>query len=186
MKAKCIRWKELKKRLSADHLVFWDESGINLGMIRRYGRALCGKRVVDHSPLNKPKTTTVVAAIRTNGVFAQANYPGGTTKEKFLQYVRETLVPALHQEDIVVMDNLSVYHSTDCPNDSSGWYKAALSAIPLKRLWSKVKAFLRKCGALTLKTLQQSLLAALACVTPSDYRNWFACDCSCRNFLGLL
>ena len=73
MKAKCIRWKELKKRLSADHLVFWDESGINLGMIRRYGRALCGKRIVDHSPLNKSKTTTVVAAIRTNGVFAQTN-----------------------------------------------------------------------------------------------------------------
>ena len=186
MKAKRIRWKELEKRLPADHLVFLDESGINLGMIRRYGRALYGKRVVDHSPLNKPKTTTVVAAIRTNGVFAQANYLGGTTKEKFLQYVRETLVPALHQGDIVVMDNLSVHHA---PQAVQMIHQAGAGLLylppyspdfnPIEKLWSKVKAFLRKCRALTLKTLQQSLLAAFACVTPSDCSNWFACARSC-------
>ena len=186
MKAKRIRWKELEKRLPADRLVFLDESGINLGMIRRYGRALCGKRVVDHSPLNKPKTTTVVAAIRTNGVFAQANYPGGTTKEKFLQYVRETLVPALHQGDIVVMDNLSVHHA---PQAVQMIHQAGAGLLylppyspdfnPIEKLWSKVKAFLRKCRALTLKTLQQSLLTAFACVTSSDCRNWFACARSC-------
>ena len=50
---------------------------------------------------------------------------------------------------------------------------------PIEKLWSKVKAFLRKCRALTLKTLQQSLLAAFACVTPSDCSNWFACARSC-------
>lgn len=70
MKAKRIWWKELEKELLVDHLVFLDESGVNLGMIRRYGRALAGKRLVDHSPLNKPKATTVLAAIRTDGVFA--------------------------------------------------------------------------------------------------------------------
>ena len=65
-----------------------DESGVNLGMVRRYGRTLGGERLVGHSPLNKPKATTVLAAISTDGVFAQTSYPGGTTKEKFLQYVR--------------------------------------------------------------------------------------------------
>lgn len=47
MKAKCIQWKERRKRLPVDRLVFLDESGINLGMVRRYGRALGGKRVVE-------------------------------------------------------------------------------------------------------------------------------------------
>ena len=36
---------------------------------------------------------------------------GGTTKEKLLQYVRESLTPELRSEDIVVMDNLSAHHA---------------------------------------------------------------------------
>lgn len=186
MKAKRIRWKGLEKTLPTDHLIFLDESGVNLGMVRRYGRALGGKRLVDHSPLNKPKAITVLAAIRTDGVFAQASYPGGTTKEKFLQYVRETLVPALHPGDIVVMDNLSAHHA---PQVAQLIHQAGAKLLylppyspdlnPIEKLWSKVKAFLRKCRALTPESLQQALQAAFACVTPSDCRNWFACAGRC-------
>lgn len=181
MKSKRIWWKGLEKKLPVDHLVFLDESGINLGMIRRYGRALAGKRLVDHSPLNKPKATTVLAAIRTDGVFAQTNYPGGTTKEKFLQYVRETLVPALHPGDIVIMDNLSAHHA---PQVVQTIHQAGAKLHylppyspdlnPIEKLWSKVKAFLRKRRALTPESLQQALQAAFSCVTHSDCRNWFA------------
>lgn len=110
-KAKRIQWKGLEKRLPADHLVFLDESGVNIGMVRRYGRGRGGKGGVDRSPLNKPKGTTVLSAIRTNGIFAQTDCQGGTTKEKFLQYVRETLTPELHPGDMVVMDNLSAHHA---------------------------------------------------------------------------
>ena len=83
VKAKRTRWKEHEKVLPVDRLVFLDESGISIGMVRRYGRTLGGKQVVDRSPLNKPKGTTVISAIRLDGVFAQSNYPGGMTKEKF-------------------------------------------------------------------------------------------------------
>ena len=186
MKAKRIQWKELEKKLPAERLVFLDESGINLGMVRRYGRALGGKRVVDHSPLNKPKATTVLSAIRINGVFAQANDMGDTTKEKFLQYVRKTLIPALHQGDIVVMDNLSAHH---VPQVAQLIHQAGAVLLylppyspdlnPIEKLWSKVKAFLRKCRALTQESLQQALQSAFACVTPSNCRNWFACAGYC-------
>ena len=80
-------------------------------MVRRYGYGRSRKRVVDRLPLNKAKGTTVLSAIRTNDIFAQASYQGGTTKEKFLQYVRETLTPELHPDDMVVMDNLSAHHA---------------------------------------------------------------------------
>lgn len=83
MKAKRIRREGFEKKLLADQIAFWDECGINIGIVKRYGRTLGGERIVDHSSLNKPKATMVRATIRTNGVFAQANYPGGTTKEKF-------------------------------------------------------------------------------------------------------
>lgn len=186
MRAKRIRWKGLEKELPVDRLVFLDESGVNLGMVRRYGRALGGKRLVDHCPLNKPKATTVLAAIRTDGVFAQANYPGGTTKEKFLQYTRETLVPSLHQGDIVVMDNLSAHHA---PQVEQIIHQAGATLLylppyspdlnPIEKLWSKVKAFLRKRRALTTESLQQALQDAFSFVTPSDCKNWFACAGYC-------
>ena len=113
MKTKRIHWKELKPNLPIEPPVFLDESGVNLGLIRRCGRAIGGKRVIDHSPLTSPKGTTLLSAIRVNKVIAQTSYPGGTTKEKFRQYVQETLLPTLNPGDIVVMDNLSAHHAPE-------------------------------------------------------------------------
>lgn len=42
---------------------FLDESGINLGIIRRYSRAVGGKQVVDHVPLTRPIGTTLLSSI---------------------------------------------------------------------------------------------------------------------------
>lgn len=82
-------------------------------MVRHYGRGIGKLRVVDRSPLNKPKGTTLISAIHSDGVFAQTSYLGGTTKERFLQYVRETLVPALKPGKIVVIDNLTAHHTPE-------------------------------------------------------------------------
>ena len=181
MKAKRIRWKEFEKRLPADRLVFLDESGMNIGMVRRYGRGRGGKRVVDRSPLNKPKGTTVLSAIRANGIFAQASYQGGTTKEKFLQYARETLTPQLHSGDIVVMDNLSAHHA---PQIADMIRQAGAQLLylppyspdfnPIEKLWSKMKAYLRKCRALTLDVLELEIHNAFSSVTSFDCKNWFS------------
>lgn len=46
--------KNTKQILAIENLIFLDESGVNLGMVRRYGRAIGGQRVVDYSPLNRP------------------------------------------------------------------------------------------------------------------------------------
>ena len=193
MKAKRIQWKELEKRLPVDHLVFLDESGVNIGMMRRYGRGRGGKRVVDHSPLNKPKGTTVLSAIRTNGIFAQASYQGGTTKEKFLQYVKESLTPDLHPEDIVVMDNLSAHHAPQIA-DMIRQTGAQLLYLPpyspdfnsIEKLWSKLKAYLRKSRALTHHTLDLALHNAFSSVTSSDCKNWFSATGYCCYFVESL
>ena len=186
MKVKRTHWKELEKSLPVQHLVFLDESGINIGMVRRYGRAMGGRRVVDSSPLSKPKGTTVISAIRTDGVFAQTSYPGGTTRAKFLQYVEQTLVPLLHPGDLVVMDNLSAHHSPEVAGmlSQAGAHLLYLPPYspdmnPIEKLWSKVKAYLRKCRALTLDSLKQALLEAFSTITAADCRNWFACAGYC-------
>ena len=45
---------------------------------------------------------------------------------------------------------------------------------PIEKMWSKVKARLRTEKARTQETLATAISQALAQVTPSDARNWFA------------
>ena len=91
-------------------MVFLDESGVNTNLTRLYGRALSSQRAVDHAPLNTPQTTTVLSSIRLNGEKAFTTYQGGTTGERFVQYLKETLLPTLKPGDIVVMDNMRSHH----------------------------------------------------------------------------
>lgn len=98
------------KQCEADKLVFLDESGVNTDMNRRYGRAIGGERSVDKSPLNTPANTTILSSVKLNGETAYTIYSGGTTRKKFLDYLRNTLIPTLHKGDIVVMDNMRTHH----------------------------------------------------------------------------
>lgn len=79
-------------------------------MIRRYGWGKGGRRVVDHTPRNTPKSTAVLSSIRLDGEMAFTTFPGGTTADRFLTYLKETLAPTLRPGDIVVMDNLRTHH----------------------------------------------------------------------------
>ncbi len=107
-------------------LVFLDESGINTDLTRLYGRAPSSQRVVDHTPLNTPKTTTVLSSIRFNGEKAFTTYQGGTTGEQFVTYLKETLLPTLHSGDIVGMDNMRSHH-----------VKAVRDVLEAKNLYSQ-------------------------------------------------
>ena len=103
-------WAESITPEHLDHLAFLDESGMNTDMTRRYGRARSSERCVDHTPLNTPQTTTVLSSIRFNGEKAFTTYQGGTTGDRFVAYLKDTLLPTLHPGDIVVMDNLRSHH----------------------------------------------------------------------------
>ena len=134
------KWAESITPEQLDHLVFLDESGVNTDMTRRYGRARSSERCVDHAPLNTPQTTTVLSSIRFNG----------TIGERFVAYLKDTLLPTLHPGDIVVMDNLRSHHVK-----AVGELLAAKGMIPLylppyspdlnpiEKMWPKVKAILR-------------------------------------------
>ena len=70
---------------------------LNTDLSRCYGRAIGGERSVDKTPLNTPANTTIFSSVRRNGETACTVYSGGTTREKFLDDLRNTLVPTLHE-----------------------------------------------------------------------------------------
>ena len=91
-------------------MVFVDKSGVNSNMTRIYGRSLGGTCCVGKTPFNTPTNTTILSSIRINGESAYTTYRGGTTGDKFVEYLKNTLVPTLHEGDIIVMDNIRSHH----------------------------------------------------------------------------
>ena len=95
MQEKRQQWVENIPKLDVNKIVFLDESGANTDMVRRYGRSRAKARVVDHAPLNTPKSTTIVSSMRLNGAMAFATLRGSMNGERFIAYLEETLIPTL-------------------------------------------------------------------------------------------
>ncbi len=180
-------WKETIRPDMIDRLVFLDESGLNTDLTRLYGRAPSSQRVVDHAPLNTPKTTTVLSSIRFNGEKAYTTYKGGTTGERFVTYLQETLLPTLHPGDIVVMDNMRSHHVKAVREvlEAEGIIPLYLPPYspdlnPIEKMWSKVKAILRGWKIRSPDALPGALQQALNLISLSDCQHWFAASSYCQ------
>ena len=150
-------------------------------MTRVYGRAFDGQRLVDATPHGHWCMTTLLSAIRLEGVRAAVTIPSATDAAVFTTYVQQALVPDLWPGDIVVMDNLAPHKMPRIIEaiEAAGaevWFLPPYSPDlnPIEKMWSKIKAYLRKVKARTEEALQAAITAAFATVTESDLANWFA------------
>jgi transposase len=169
------------KNIDIAKLIFLDEAGAHTSMTRIYGRAPAGQRVVDSVPQDHWQITTMVSAIRCTQIAASLVFDGATDAMAFDTYVEQVLVPTLQPGDVVVMDNLSSHkiesilakiRATGAEVLHLPPYSPDLN--PIEKVWSKVKAYLRKVGARTRETLWNALADALATVTASDLQGYFA------------
>ena len=95
--------------LDPDQLVFIDETWAKTNMTRPRGRAPIGERLNSKVPHQHWKTTTFLAALRTNGLTAPLVVDGAINGAIFLAWVKQQLVPTLYEGDRVIMDNLSAH-----------------------------------------------------------------------------
>ena len=149
-------------------------------MARRYGRGKGGQRVVDHAPLNTPKSTTILSSVRLDGEIAFTIFQGGTTGDKFPTYLKDVLIPTLRPGDIVVMDNLRTHHIQAVSELLHGAGADVLylppyspDLNPIEKLWAKMKAILRKLCVRSLDVLDDAIRFALNCVSADDCSGWF-------------
>ena len=111
---------------------------------------------------------------------AFTTFQGGTTADKFLNYLKEVLIPTLRPGDIVVMDNLRTHHVQAVGEllrnaGAEALYLPAYSPDlnPIERLWSKVKAILRKLRVRSPDALDAAIRSAFRCVSAHDCLGWF-------------
>ncbi len=136
---------------------------------------------VDHAPLNTPRTTTVLSSIRLDREKAFTTYQGGTTGKRFVQYLKEILLPTLRPGDIIVMDNMRSHRVKAvrkiwAEKGIKGLYLPPYSPDldPIEKMWSKMKTILRGWKIRSLELLPDAIRKALAYVLPLDCSHWFA------------
>ncbi len=174
-------WTEQLPNYDKNKLIFLDESGINTDFTRIYGRSIEGSRCVDRAPLNTPKSTTILSSLRLNGETTYTIYQGGTSKDKFINYLKNVLAPTLQEGDIIIMDNMRTHHAKEVRKVIDDLkinvvylppYSPDLN--PIEKMWSKIKSIFRKLKIRDLENLPNAVKYAFSKVCSLDCLGWFS------------
>jgi len=173
-------WRVDQPGLNAAHLVFLDETGLSTNMTRTRGRSAKGVRCVASAPHGHWKTTTFIAGLREGGITAPWLLDGPMDGEAFLVYVREVLCPTLSADDIAILDNLSSHKVTGVCQaiEATGATVRYLPPYspdlnPIEKLFSKIKAHLRKAEHRKVDELWAEVGSIIQTVQPSECANYF-------------
>ena len=162
---------------------FLDESSVNAGMTRLYGRAPTNERINDYVPDVRFERTSIISTLSLNGAEAPMMFKGTLNGDFFAGYVEHVLAPTLLPGEIVVMDNYSPHKGSDAlePIYEKGATVCFLPEYspdlnPIELMWSKVKAILRKLKPRTAEELVNAVGQALNLITYEDIVGWFEHD----------
>ena len=155
--------------------MFIDETWIKTNMTRAYGRAPRGQRLVAAVPHGHWKTSTVVAALRCDGVSAAGVFDGAINGETFLAFVEQALVPTLKPGAVVIMDNLGSHKlaGVRAAIEATGASLLFLPAYspdlnPIEMAFAKLKSLLRARAIRTVEALWNGLKPLIDCFAPDE------------------
>lgn len=126
------------------------------------------------------KTTTVTAALRVDEVTAPMVIDGPMDRDAFLVYVSDFLCPTLKPGDIVIADNLSSHKVTGI-REAIAAKGAELRYLPpyspdlnpIEKLFSKLKALLKKAAHRTMDALWNEIGQLLNTFSKTECSNYF-------------
>lgn len=166
--------------MSPKRLRFIDETGINIALTRRYGRAPRGERIAEAVPKNYREQRSIISAMGIDGVAAVFIIEGAVDTSAFDVYVERVLRPTMKAGDIFVLDNLTAHHASrieavaiECKAQVLWLAPYSPDFSPIELLWSKIKSGLRKAKARTIEELSQALIKGLELITTKDCHSWF-------------
>ena len=101
-------WQKIRD-IKVENLIFIDESGVNLAMLRLYARALKGKRARGKKPQKRGKNISIISALSLEKVLASSNIYGSVDGTTFEAFIVTKLVPELWENACVVLDNARIH-----------------------------------------------------------------------------
>ena len=161
--------------------VFLDETSTPLGLTPLRARAPRGQRAVGRVPHGKRPHLSWLATLTPTGIGESVVVPGAVDRQVFDLFVERLLVPSLRPGQIVILDNLKVHDSAKARQliAAAGCHLVFLPTCspdfnPIEQAFAKVKQALRRAGARSWETIVAAIGAALATVTGTDARAFFA------------
>jgi transposase len=173
-------WWDAIRQVDPARLVFLDESGANITLVPRYGRAPRGHRCRGSQPRGHYRHLTLFASLSQRGITAAMTLEGAADRLAFQAYVEQVLVSTLRPGQIVILDNLSVH--------KQAWFQHAIAAAgcevrflptyspdfnPIEQAFAKIKQLIRRVEARTTDALHDAIGQALGRVTAADARGFF-------------
>ena len=160
-------------------VIFFDEMGFDTAMTRSHGRSPRGERVVGRINVHGTRRT-LIAGMGLAGIKAPKVLAGNMNMSCFEDYVESALVPILKKGDVVVWDRLPAHKSRRAAEmiraKGARLIQLPVSSPdmnPIEEMFSKLKSWLRKFGARTVKTLADAIAQGLGIVTKEDIQGWF-------------
>ncbi len=165
--------------LRPEQLIFIDESGFDVKMARRSGRAPTGTPCLGAVPFGRWGNNTFIAGLRLGGTCAPMLMQGAMNGDWFCHWVETQLAPTLAKGDIVVCDNLSVHKNARA--------RAAIEAKgaelrflppyspdlnPIEQMFAKIKCIVRSLAPRCFDTLCDAIKTALDAISQKECANY--------------
>ena len=82
MQQQRVEFWQLVQGILAQDLIFIDESGVNLSLVRLFARSPTGQRAYGSRPQKRGKNVSLISAIALKGVITQVSLLGATIGDK--------------------------------------------------------------------------------------------------------
>ena len=161
-------------------MIFIDETWAKTNMVRTYGRAPVGERLIDKAPHGHWHTTTLIAALGIDGIRCSTVVDGAVNADVFEAFVEQVLVPELRGGDVVILDNLSSHKRARTRQliEAAGAELIFLPPYspdlnPIELIFAKAKQRLRSLACRTREALWHAMQSVLDQISPADATNCF-------------
>ena len=160
-------------------VVYMDEAGFNLHSTRRFGRAERGKRAAVVRPTQKGRNVSMVVAVAREGIVASEIKLGAYNGGKYLEFVRDKVLPALQGPRIIVAGNVPFHKKQEVRKaiEDAGHtylllppYSPHLNAS--EWVFGNVRTRVRREELRDHGSLVEAMQASVAAVTPEMCRGW--------------
>jgi transposase len=168
------------KRIDPARLVFLDESGANTSMTRSHAWIARGVELVEPRPANWGINLTMIGAMRLDGWLTMSTFFKTANRERFVRWVRRSLVPKLRAGDIVIMDNAQAHHDLRV-RQSIEARGAQLEYLPpyspdlnpIEPGWALTKQYIKKMAPRSPRSLRRAAHCGRRQVKRRHCEGWF-------------
>ena len=173
--------------------IYIDESGFNLHLTRRKGRAPRGRRPIVVRPTQRGRNLTLMVAIGKEGIIASEVHLGSTNTNKFLEFVENDVLKNLENlgNKTIIMDNARI-HKPNCIRQAFEDAGHELIFLPpytphldcAEWVFADVKPFVKKQELKSPDSLEDFIKQGIRRIGPSKSQGWLSKVN--RNFLKAL